>query len=147
MALGTTIMAFILFVLDIKAPTHGALTAAGAGSFIVGALVLFNSPNVPTFQRVSVPLVVGTGLILGGVFFGMVMLGLRAQRAPLRMGHQVLIGQIGVVNTPLNPSGTVQLGSELWSAVLEEEGPLLPRGTRVQVIGLDNLQVRVRRVS
>jgi membrane-bound serine protease (ClpP class) len=48
-------VAFILFILDIKAPTHGALTAAGVGSFIVGALILFNSPNVPSFQRVSVP--------------------------------------------------------------------------------------------
>ena len=34
------ILAFILFIVDIKAPTHGALTAAGAGSMIVGALVL-----------------------------------------------------------------------------------------------------------
>src|SRR5574340_32885 len=43
--------AFVLFILDIKAPTHGALTAAGVGSFIVGALVLFNSPGTPQFQQ------------------------------------------------------------------------------------------------
>ena len=36
--------AFVLFILDIKAPTHGALTVAGAVSFIAGALILFNSP-------------------------------------------------------------------------------------------------------
>lgn len=35
-------VAFVLFILDIKAPTHGALTAAGTGSFIAGALILFN---------------------------------------------------------------------------------------------------------
>ena len=52
------ITSFVLFILDIKAPTHGALTAAGIGSFIVGALVLFNSPGTPQFQRVSVPLVI-----------------------------------------------------------------------------------------
>ena len=33
------VIAFVLFVLDIKAPTHGALTIAGVASFIVGALV------------------------------------------------------------------------------------------------------------
>jgi membrane-bound serine protease (ClpP class) len=49
------LIAFVLFILDVKAPTHGALTAAGVGSFIVGALVLFNSPGTPDFQRVSVP--------------------------------------------------------------------------------------------
>ncbi|MEP6896083.1 MAG: ATP-dependent Clp protease proteolytic subunit, partial [Chloroflexota bacterium] len=53
------VTAFLLFILDIKAPTHGALTAAGVGSFIIGALVLFNTPATPQFQRVSVPLVVG----------------------------------------------------------------------------------------
>ena len=44
-------MAFALFILDIKAATHGALTVAGVTSFIVGALVLFNSPGVPQFER------------------------------------------------------------------------------------------------
>ncbi len=50
--------AFILFIIEIKAPTHGGLSIAGVASFIVGALVLFNSPQVPDFQRVSVPLVI-----------------------------------------------------------------------------------------
>jgi len=140
------VMAFLLFVLDIKAPTHGALTAAGVGSFIVGALVLFNSPNVPTFQRVSVPLVVGTAGFLGLVFFLLVAFGLRAQRAPQRMGSQSLIGQTGVVNTPLRPSGTVLVGSELWSAVLVDDGAPLPRGAQVEIVGYENLQVRVRRL-
>jgi membrane-bound serine protease (ClpP class) len=36
------ITSFVLFILDIKAPTHGALTAVGTGSVIAGALVLFN---------------------------------------------------------------------------------------------------------
>ena len=141
------VLAFILFIMEVNTPTHGALTAAGAGSFIVGALVLFNSPNVPTFQRVSIPLVVGTGAALGLAFFALVALGLRAQRAPLRMGSQSLIGQVGVVNTPLNPSGTVQIGSELWSAILVDDGPALPRGAQVQVVGFENLQARVKRVS
>jgi membrane-bound serine protease (ClpP class) len=55
------VTSFVLFVLDIKAPTHGALTVAGLASFIIGALVLFNSPGTPNFQRVSVPLVIVTG--------------------------------------------------------------------------------------
>ena len=38
-------ISFILFILDIKAPTHGALTIAGVGTFISGALVLFNCIN------------------------------------------------------------------------------------------------------
>ncbi len=140
-------LAFILFVLDIKALTHGALTAAGAASFIIGALVLFNSPNLATTQRVSVPLVVGTGIALGAFFFTLVAFALRAQREPVRMNRLGIIGQVGVTNTPLNPNGTVQVGSELWSAVLVDEGPPLPSGSKVVVTGLENLQIQVKRTD
>jgi len=46
------IIAFILFILDINAPTHGALTIAGVASFITGALILFNSARMPGFPSV-----------------------------------------------------------------------------------------------
>ncbi|MBE0697017.1 MAG: hypothetical protein IH586_08840, partial [Anaerolineaceae bacterium] len=139
------VVAFVLFLLDIKAPTHGALTVAGVGSFIVGALVLFNSPNVPSFQRVSVPLVVGTGIVLGLVFFFILGLALRAQRVPQLMGQDSLIGQIGLVNTPLNPTGTVQLGSELWTATLQNGETPLKRGEQVEVTGINRLEIKVRK--
>jgi len=140
-------LAFVLFFMDIKAPTHGALTAAGVAAFIVGALVLFNSPNVPTFQRVSVPLVVGTGIALGLFFFTIVGFALRAMKAPVRMGKWNLIGQVGVANTPLNPIGTVQLESELWTAIVEDGGQPVPKGGRVEVIAVDHLNIRVRKVD
>jgi membrane-bound serine protease (ClpP class) len=139
------VVSFVLFVMEIKAPTHGALTAAGAGSFIVGALVLFNSPNVPPFQRVSVPLVVGTGIALGLVFFVLVAFALRAMRRPAYLGSTSLVGQIGTVNTPLSPEGTVQLGSELWTAILEDGEQTARRGEHVQVTGIDRLQIRVKK--
>lgn len=140
------IMAFILFLLDIKAPTHGALTAAGVASFIFGGLILFNSPNVPEFQRASVPLIVGTGVAIGLIFFAILGYALRSIRVPTQMGRNTLIGQIGVVNTPLAPVGTIQLGSELWTAVMEDHEQAA-RGERVEVVALDNLRVRVRRIK
>lgn len=137
-------LAFVLFILDIKTPTHGALTAAGVVSFIVGSLVLFNSPNVPSFQRVSVPLIVGTGLTLGLIFFVIVGYALTAQRAPILMGRNLMVGKVGVVTTALNPEGTVQIGSELWTAVSDSPQFPVTRGTRVEVVGLDRLRVRVK---
>lgn len=141
------VMSFVLFILDIKAPTHGALTVAGVASFIVGALVLFNSPNVPSFQRVSVPLVIGTGIGLGLMFFGILLFALRAQRAPVITGRESLIGQTGIVTTPLNPVGTVQLGSELWTAVIETGSPPAVKGDQVEVVKFDRLQIIVRKVN
>ncbi len=93
------IIAFVLFILDIKAPTHGALTTAGVASFIVGALVLFNSPGTPQFQRVSVPLVIGMSLFLGLLFFGVLLLALRAQHRPIQTGSEALLGKTGTAKS------------------------------------------------
>ncbi|HLE14082.1 MAG TPA: nodulation protein NfeD [Anaerolineales bacterium] len=140
--------AFVLFILDIKAPTHGALTLAGVGSLVVGALVLFNSPGTPTFQRVSVPLVIIVSLITAGVFFGILTFALRARKLPVRMGQESLIGRTGVVRAELSPVGTVQLGGELWTAELavRETGPIAA-GTRVQVVSAKGVRLFVRRAD
>jgi membrane-bound serine protease (ClpP class) len=137
--------AFVLFLLDIKAPTHGALTAAGVGSLIVGALVLFNSPTVPNFQRVSVPLIIGTSLTTGAISFTVLMIALRAQKAPIRTGQESLIGKTGTVRSDLTPQGTVQLGSELWTAQLAEGEDPLPEGERVRVVGVRGVKLLVKR--
>jgi len=138
-------VAFVLFVLDIKAPTHGALTVAGAGSFIVGALTLFNSPGVPAFERVSVPLVVVTALAFAGSFFIILTFALRAQRSPLRSGRKLLVGRTGVARTDLDPDGMVQVAAETWSARLEEGESRVEKGTPVEVVAVEGIHLRVRR--
>jgi membrane-bound serine protease (ClpP class) len=139
------VLAFVLFILDIKAPTHGALTAAGVASMVVAALVLFNSPNVPSFQRVSISVAVGSSLMTGGLFFGILLFALRAHQAPVRTGAQILVGRFGTVTRDLNPRGQVQLGGELWTAESAEEGVTLPSGTRVQVEQVKGLRLLVRK--
>jgi membrane-bound serine protease (ClpP class) len=141
------ILAFVLFIVDIKAPTHGALTAAGVGSLIVGALVLFNSPSVPSFQRVSVPLIIGMSLFTGASFFTILLFALRAQRTPIRMGQGSMVGRTGVVRTPLAPAGTVQVASELWTAESLEAGEALPAGTRVRVERVEGVRLYVRKIG
>ncbi len=121
------ILAFVLFILDIKAPTHGALTAAGTVSLIVGALVMFNSPNVPSFQRVPVPLIIGASASTGIIFFVIMLIGVRAQKTPVSMGAESLVGRVGIARTGLAPRGQVQLGGELWTAELSMvKKPYLP---------------------
>jgi membrane-bound serine protease (ClpP class) len=140
--------AFVLFILDIKAPTHGALTAAGVASLIVGALVLFNTPNVPSFQQVSVPLVVGVSVAMGGIFFIFMGFALRAQRSPVRVGHESLIGRTGIARSRLLPGkggGSVQLGGELWSAELAEGDQEISPGERVEVVQVQGIRLFVRR--
>ncbi|HEY9528060.1 MAG TPA: nodulation protein NfeD [Anaerolineales bacterium] len=139
--------AFVLFILDIKAPTHGALTTAGVASFIIGALVLFNSPGVPQFQRVSVPLVVATGLVIGMFFMVMLVYALRALKVPVRAGIESLIGKTGMARTAVEATGgQVQLGSELWSAESVDASESIGKGDRVEVVEVKGLRLKVRKL-
>ncbi|MGB9672942.1 MAG: NfeD family protein [Anaerolineales bacterium] len=141
------IVAFILFILDLKAPTHGALTAAGVGSLIIGSLVLFNSPGVPSFQRVSVPLVISVSTMIGILFSVILLFALRAQKAPIRTGLESLIGKVGVARTDINPSGNVQVGGELWTAVLAPGETPIKAGSRVIVTGKEGIRITVKKLE
>ena len=134
----------MLFILDIKAPTHGALTVAGVASFIVGALVLFNSPNVPSFQRVSVPLVVGTGVVFGLAFSTILTFALRAQRIPVRIGQESLVRQAGHCAQRPEPG---RLGPAGQRAVDGGAGRRRqsPKGSRVEVVRVEGIQLVVKR--
>jgi membrane-bound serine protease (ClpP class) len=141
------ITAFVLFILDINAPTHGALTAAGVLSLIVGSLVLFNTPEIPSFQRVPVPLIIGVSVASGLMFFAAMMFAVRAQHTPVRMGVESLAGRVGIARSDLRPTGLVQLGGEQWSAELAPGEEPLEKGTRVQVVSVQGLKLIVRKAS
>jgi len=138
------ILAFILFILDIKAPTHGALTAAGTASFIAGALVLFNTVTTPGFPKVSVGLVIGTGVVLGLTFFGVVMIAVRALKKPIITGRESMAGKTGVSVTDIDPHGIVQVAGEQWSASLAENAKPIKKGSRVVVERVEGVRLIVR---
>ena len=138
------ITAFVLFILEIKAPTHGALTAAGLTSFVIGFLVLFNSPTTPSFWRVSVPLVIGTGIAIAIGFLTLLTFVIRAQLRPVEVGAVSLVGRTAEARSDLSPAGMVQVAGELWSARLEDDDDEVTSGDRVDIIGVDGIRLRVR---
>jgi membrane-bound serine protease (ClpP class) len=141
------VVAFILFILEIKAPTHGALTAAGAAAFIAGSLILFNSARLPGFPPVSIPLVVGVGVILAASFFLIVVFALRAQISPILVGKEILPGQTGLVVGDLLDKGYVRVAGELWSAEHIPGTQELQDGDAVEIVAVDGLRLRVRKKS
>jgi len=141
------VIAFVLYILDINAPTHGLLTLAGTGSFIVGALVLFNGIQDMGFPPVSIPLVVGTGVVIGGLFFGVLTIGLRSQHEPVSTGKVTLIGKIGTAVTDLAPQGEVQVAGERWTAFIADEQSVIPGGSRIVVIDVDGIRLLVKAES
>ena len=138
------VTAFVLFILDIKAPTHGALTLAGIVSFIVGALVLFNSPGTPHFEQVSIPLVIFVGVFIGLIFAVILGYALRAQSRPVITGRERLAGQTGLAVSEIDPYGQAQLLGELWSADLADDSGVIHRGDKLEVVEVEGLRLKVR---
>lgn len=138
---------FVLFILDIKAPTHGALTAAGLATFIIGALVLFNSPGTPEFQRVSTPLVIGAGVATAGIFLILLTVAIRAQSQEIRVGSEAIIGKVGRARTDISPKGMIHVGGELWSAKLDKNSNPIVKGERAEVVDVEGLRVIVRSIE
>jgi membrane-bound serine protease (ClpP class) len=144
------LIAFVLFILDIKAPTHGALTVAGVVSLAVGALVLFNSPSLPALQpRVSVPLVLIMSTLTGLVFFGILLFAIRAQKTPIRVGVESLVGRTGRAMSEIagQKSGQVMVASEQWTADLAPGGASIQRGDLVEVVRVSGLRLVVKKVD
>ncbi len=138
------VIAFVLFIADIKAPTHGALTLAGIGSFIVGALVLFNSPGTPQFQRVSLPLVILVAIISGILFAIIIGFALRAQKRPIVTGQEGMCGATGIARTNIDPTGQVQAAGELWTAEAVEGCGKIRKGEKVEVVKVEGVRLKVR---
>jgi membrane-bound serine protease (ClpP class) len=138
------LLAAAFFAAEPFVTSHGALAVAGAASFVVGALLLFD-PAGPAYQ-VSLPValaIAGTFVLLFGIAMTKVV---QARRRVPVTGREELVGEVGVVRRPLDPDGLVFVHGEIWRAHTDE-GPL-GAGERVRVEGIgDGLVLRVRRAE
>jgi membrane-bound serine protease (ClpP class) len=135
-------LAFILFILEFKIVSHGALMISGIASFALGSVLLVK----PTETQPGISLgVIGVTTLATIVFFVVaVRAALRTFRQPIYSSRQRLVGAHGIVKQALAPIGTVQLKSELWSAVADEP---MPAGEEVVVTKIEGLKVHVARAK
>ncbi len=138
------ILAAGFFAAEAFVPSHGALALAGAVSFVVGSLMLFD-PAGEGYQ-VSIWVALAVGGTLGLVTAIVVTKVVRARRAPTKTGREEMIGEVGVVRSAVAPSGLVNVHGEIWKAHAEGE-PLAPgEYVRVQGIG-EGLVLEVERAE
>lgn len=134
-------LAVLLFLTDLFLPGHGILTAGGVISFILGAILL--TSNQEPYLRTSVELAVAIALLSGAFFLFAVGAGLRAQRRRPTTGREALVGALGEARSDLAPNGVVFVQGELWTA--ESVNGLIPAGTRVRVVDVEGLRLKVQK--
>ncbi|MCE5194235.1 MAG: nodulation protein NfeD [Nitrospiraceae bacterium] len=135
------VLAIILFVLEVKIVSHGALTIGGIVSMIFGSLMLFDSPE--PFMRLSILLVLPAVLVTAFFFIMVFRLAYKAYRIRPITGAEGLIGLEGIANTDITKSGgMVLVNGEIWSA---HSDPDILKGEKVIVENVSGLKLKVRK--
>jgi membrane-bound serine protease (ClpP class) len=134
------ILAVILFVIDIYAPTHGVLTAGGIVAFFLGALMLFNRAG-PGFHLSLVYIIFAT-VVTALFFLFVVAAGLRAQRLPVRAGRETMLGKVVPALDRIDAArGRVFIEGEYWNAVSDV---VIEKDQPVEVVGIAGLTLTVK---
>ena len=145
-----------MIIAEAHLPTHGILGAAGVAALIAAGLVLYDTDT--SAYEVSAPVVILTGLLIGGFLAFAVERAMRARSLPARTGWEEMIGAVGEVREPLDPIGQIFVEGALWRAELAppaaspeqsatgsgSDGRPLERGSRVRVESVEGLTLRVR---
>jgi membrane-bound serine protease (ClpP class) len=133
----------IFLIVELKTPTHGALTGVGLACLVAGGLLLYNGSG--GVRVAPVVLIAVTAMV--AAFFGLLitkLIGLR-HIAPALAPGQEMVGREGVVLAGgLGPTGVVRVASEEWRATA---GSPLPSGSKIKVTALDGLVLTVEPVA
>jgi membrane-bound serine protease (ClpP class) len=134
----------VMFLLELKVPSYGTLTAGGVVCLVLGALMLFKGQ--PGMPGVAVPLapilgVAGSAALIMAILTTLVV---RAWRHKPTTGSVGLEGERGTALTDLDPEGRVFVHGEYWNARAARP---IPRGSKVRVVRVSDLVLEVEETS
>ncbi len=136
------LLAVILFVIETQVPSFGLLTAGGVVAMILGSLMLIRT-DVPT-MRVSLYVILPTVALSAAFFIIVIGLTWKAHKRKPVSGMEEMVGMQALVQSELNPRGSVSVHGELWEAESPEP---IAKGDSVQITGVEGLTLHVKRVK
>jgi membrane-bound serine protease (ClpP class) len=139
--LALILFGIILFIAEIKVVSHGLLAVGGVISLLLGSIMLFQSPV--EYMRVSLSVIIPAVMVSAAFFIFAVSKAINARLRKPTTGMEGLIGEVGIVSTPISPEGKVSIHGEFWNAASDQN---IEKGEKVQVIGVDNLKLKVKKV-
>jgi membrane-bound serine protease (ClpP class) len=133
-------LAIMLFIFDVYATTHGVLTVGGVIAFLIGSLMLFNRSD--PLYRLSLNYIIPATLITAAFFIFIIGKGLRAQRLPVKVGPETLIGRTVTALTPVDSrSGRIFVEGEYWNAV--SDAPIA-KDEQAEIAAVQGLTVKLQ---
>jgi membrane-bound serine protease (ClpP class) len=138
-ALILLIIGVVLFLLALYRPAKNVFLILSIIALVVGSAFLF--PSGTWYQPGVNPLLaLVTSVLLAAFFWVATHKILEARKAPPVQTLEAVIGASGEARTDIHDEGTVQIGSELWSAHSTEH---IRRGAMVRVTGRNGFVLEV----
>jgi len=140
--LALILFAIILFIAEIKVVSHGVLAIGGVISLLLGSLMLIETPT--EYMRISLSVIIPAVLVSAAFFIFAVTMAIRARLSKPTTGMEGLVGEVGIATTPIAPEGKVAIHGEFWDVISDQN---IERGEKVQVAGVMNLKLKVKKIE
>ncbi|NJD63058.1 MAG: nodulation protein NfeD [Deltaproteobacteria bacterium] len=133
-------LSILLFILEVKIHSYGALTIGGIVSLLLGSLMLFRSSADP-YLRISWGVLLTMVGVSVAFFATVVTLAVRSQIRKPVTGAEGMIGETGEAMSDFTGEGKVFVLGEWWNARC---GVPLKKGDKVIVDGRDGMTLLVK---
>ena len=140
--LALILFAIVLFIAEIKVVSHGLLAVGGVISLLLGSLMLIETPT--EYMRISLSVIIPAVLVSAGFFGFAITKAVKARLTKPTTGMEGLVGEIGIASTTIAPEGKISIHGEFWNAVSDQN---IERGEKVQVVGVVNLKLKVKKIE
>jgi len=140
--LALILFAIILFIAEVKMASHGLLAIGGIISLFLGSLMLIESPA--DYMRVSLSVIIPAVLVSAAFFIFAVTKAIKARLTKPTTGMEGLVGEVGIASTAIAREGKVSIHGEFWNVVSDQP---IEKGRKVQVVGVENLKLKVTKTE
>lgn len=137
------ILAIILFLLEIKITSYGALSIGGIISLVLGSLMLVDPSAL--YISVSLRYIIFASAMISGFFIFVVSYVIKARIKRPVTGSEGMVGEEGVAKTDLNPYGKVWVWGEIWNASVEFNEQVIKKGERIIVMKVEGMKLIVKK--
>ncbi len=138
-------LGFLLMALELSMPSFGALGIGGVVSFILGSLLLFDTPE--SNLAVDPKIIYAAAATFGGAILIATFLVVRTHRNKPALGVEGLIGETGEVRQRIGGGrqrGKIFVHGEYWNAFADEA---IEANERVEITAMDGMNLTVRRIG
>jgi len=143
------LLSIILFIAEIKIPSHGMLPVGGVICLLLGSFMLINPDSGIEYIGISKTVIITTTIVIAGLFTFLAYLVVKARGRKVVSGIQTMIGELAEVidDITLGSVGAVKIHGEIWNAIANiNASDKIEKGAHVTIVDVKDLTLTVQKV-